>query len=304
MTLQGFSSKNLQGLYRNLQAFGIGTPPTRILTSIVVNNDKVFLADRENLKILVYDLDGVKLDEWGVTGTSNGQFNVTVAVLGWHNNELYIIDSTGSGQNRCQVFSESGTYDRTILTNVAYFDIYDGEIFYAKIAESLGDFTIRRVDTDGTAISSFTVNDADLFAIDTNSGSILSAVSNVTYDGDFYSQGIYRHDIDGMFVDFIDANDYPVAQRILTPSIRTSVSNLYSGVGSSLRLHSLSGAYFDAETLDTSPTRTRVSPFQHYESDIDARIYYAVNYTNPATQSKVEMYEADTLAFIDEWDAT
>lgn len=303
MTLQGFSSRSKQGLYRSLQAFGAGTPPSRILTSIVVANGKVFVGDRQNLKVVVYDLAGVKLDEWGTSGTSAGEFNATVAVLGWHNNELYVSDSTGVAQNRCQVFSESGTYNRTILTDVSSFDIYNGEIFYSKLSESLGGFTIRRVDTSGTAIGSFSVSDADLLKIDTNSGSLVLGVSTVTYSGIAYSLGVYQYDFDGVFISFIDAENYSAGEEILVPSIRTSPGSLYSGVGSSLRLHNLSGAFFDSESMNVTPSRNRIANFQYYDSGTDARLYYAVNYSDTLIQPKIEIYEADVLTFFDEWDA-
>lgn len=68
MTLQAFNSRRMQGLYRNLQAFGIGGPPPDSFPSLIcVSDDLVYIVDI--YKIKVYDTSGNFQDDVTMPGT-------------------------------------------------------------------------------------------------------------------------------------------------------------------------------------------------------------------------------------------
>lgn len=95
MTLQGFSSNNLQGLYRNLQAFGIKnvTPLTFNPYGICVTGDLVYVTDIENNRVVIFDTIGTYVDEFGTTGSGDGQFQ-SPSDIHTDGTYLYILDST------------------------------------------------------------------------------------------------------------------------------------------------------------------------------------------------------------------
>lgn len=95
MTLQGFSSKNLQGLYRNLQAFGINdvTPPDFLPYGICVYDDKVYVTDHATDSVIVFDTVGTVLDTFGGTGIGDGQFTQPMDIV-TDGSYLYLYDNT------------------------------------------------------------------------------------------------------------------------------------------------------------------------------------------------------------------
>jgi sugar lactone lactonase YvrE len=74
----------------------------------------VYVADGANHRIQKFTNSGVYVAQWGLSGTSNGQFNSPrgVAVDGIGN--VYVADS---GNNRIQVFTSDGIFVTTWGTN-------------------------------------------------------------------------------------------------------------------------------------------------------------------------------------------
>jgi len=75
-------------------------------TSVVVDNDKVYIADQYNHRIQVLTKDGKFIFKWGSNGTSDGQFNYPfcIVIVGEY---VYVCEECG---NRIQVFRKNGEY--------------------------------------------------------------------------------------------------------------------------------------------------------------------------------------------------
>jgi DNA-binding beta-propeller fold protein YncE len=75
---------------------------------IDVANNEVFVSDETQDKIKVFDKQGNLLRQWGSAGTGNGQFD-TVTGLAVSGNEVYTVDTV---LNRIQVFDKNGNFLR------------------------------------------------------------------------------------------------------------------------------------------------------------------------------------------------
>lgn len=128
MTLQGFSSRSKQGLYRSLQGFGISTPVEYDMLpyGICVANDIVYVTDQSSNKVLSFSKTGTYLSEFGGTGTTDGLFTSPkdIQTDGSH---LFLIDST-----RVIKHDFDGTFvDSVVLPfsrTPASMSYYDGEL--------------------------------------------------------------------------------------------------------------------------------------------------------------------------------
>lgn len=128
MTLQGFSSRSKQGLYRSLQAFGQGTPVEYDMLpyGICVADDVVYVTDQSTDKVLRFSTTGTYLSEFGGTGTTDGLFTSPkdIQTDGSH---LFLIDST-----RVMKHEFDGTFvDSVVLPfsrTPSSLSYYDGEL--------------------------------------------------------------------------------------------------------------------------------------------------------------------------------
>jgi hypothetical protein len=288
MTLQGFSSRSKQGLYRSLQAFGQGTPPSRLLYGLTVGNDVVYVCDYLNHKILSYQLDGTKIAEWGTFGTTDGLIDRPMIVK-WYNSEVYVKDYT----NRVQVFSESGTWARTILTSVYLFDVYDGNIFSVSLSGSTP--TFKKTDTSGVLDSSFVFTNTLGMSFNYETG-VLNVLS--------YETGLtlkfYILADDGTITTEINVDtSYPSNEAIAFGPIGIDDTYIYTKDTFDLLKHTRGG------TFSNSASQGLVSGAQIYDMDYyDSALYMTVNYSDPSTNPKVRIHSASTLAFDTEWTAT
>jgi len=295
MTLQGFSSRSKQGLYRSLQAFGQGTPPSRLLYGLTVGNDVVYVCDYLNHKILSYQLDGTKIDEWGTFGTTDGLID-RPSIVKWYNSEVYVADMT----RRVQVFSESGTWDRTILTNVYDFDLHDGDVFSVSLASSTPSFytpTFKKTDTDGTLVSSFVFTDTFGLRLNYEQG-ILNVLS---YESGTPSLDLkfYILDEDGtVSTEIVVDDEYPSNQEIQFGPIGIDDFHIYTKGPSFIYKHSRGGSYEDRESI--SSTTSALYDMDYY----DGKLYFTKNFGDTTIDAKVRIHSASTLAFDTEWTAT
>lgn len=95
MTLQGFSSRSKQGLYRSLQGFGISTASPSGFTplDLCVYDGKVYVTDYFENRIVVFNTSGTYITEFGTTGTGNGEFT-NPQYITTNGSHLFIVDST------------------------------------------------------------------------------------------------------------------------------------------------------------------------------------------------------------------
>ncbi len=311
MTLQGFNSRRLQGLYRNLQAFGIGTIPARTLLSIAVSDDgTLFICDALNNKVLSYLTDGTKVDEWGTTGTSAGQLTSPFFIR-WYDNEVYVADGVVSG-TRLQVFSESGTYSRTIKTGLSAFDIYNGDIYSTD--STLFDYTptFSKFDTTGTPESNFTITDIDteVYTINYQTG-VLTVSAIIPQDPDDSLEDgppvylmVYKFDDDGTkILEFNSTISHTSSQQFNYQLDNTTSDGIYffsfdTGF-SRISKHTTSLGYIDRNIVSNTPFKTWRGIVYY-----DSFLYLPTNYSDTSINSKVQVYRADTLDFDSEWTAT
>lgn len=288
MTLQGFSSRSKQGLYRSLQAFGQGTPPSRLLYGLTVGDDVVYVCDYLNHKILSYQLDGTKIDEWGTFGTTDGLIDRPMIVK-WYNSEVYVRDYAG----RVQVFSESGTWARTILTNVYLFDVYNGDIFSVSLSGTMP--TFKKTNTSGVLDSSFVFTDTLGMTINYELGvlNVLSYESGLTLK-------FYILEDDGTITTNINVDaSYPSNEALSFGPIGLDTNYIYTKGTFDLLKHTRGGAFNDSASIGLA------SGAQVYDLDYyDSALYMTVNYLDPLTNPKVRIHSASTLAFDTEWTAT
>jgi len=290
MTLQGFSSRSKQGLYRSLQAFGQGTPPSRLLYGLTVGNDVVYVCDYLNHKILSYQLDGTKIAEWGTFGTTDGLID-RPSIVKWYNSEVYVRDYAG----RVQVFSESGTWSRRILTNVYVFDVYDGDIFSVSLSGSTP--TFKKTDTSGVLDSSFVFADTIGMSINYEQG-VLTATSFEDRSG--IQLIYYILENDGTITTEINVPaTYTAGEEIQEGPIGIDATYLFTKSASRLYKHERGGSFDNRATIGLT------AGSQAYDLDYyDSALYMTVNYIDPSTNPKVRIHSASTLAFDTEWTAT
>lgn len=291
MTLQGFSSRSKQGLYRSLQGFGQGTPPSRLLYGLTVGNDVVYVCDYLNHKILSYQLDGTKIDEWGTFGTTDGLID-RPSIVKWYNSEVYVRDYAG----RVQVFSESGTWARTILTSVYLFDVYNGDIFSVSLSGSTP--TFKKTDTSGVLDSSFAFADTTAMQINYEQG-VLTALS-FEDDGGGLDLIYYILEDDGTITTEINVDDtYPSNQAIQFSAFGVDATYLYTFSNSHIYKHTRGGSYTDRGSIGLA------SGAQLYYMDYySGSLYFTENYSDTSIAPKVRIHSASTLAFDTEWTAT
>ena len=93
----------------------------------VVSNDKgeiIYVSSNLNHNIMVFNLQGELLHEWGREGVANGQFRFP-ASLALKNNLLYAVDGLNS---RIQIFSFTGDY----RFRVGEWGVLQGQLFRPK----------------------------------------------------------------------------------------------------------------------------------------------------------------------------
>ena len=69
--------------------------------------DKIYVVDGGNHRIVVFDLNGKYLFQFGGKGSKNGQMNYPVGIFAATNKRIYVADS---GNHRIQIFSADGSY--------------------------------------------------------------------------------------------------------------------------------------------------------------------------------------------------
>ncbi len=107
-----------------LQFGSTGKNPLSLPSDVAAYNNKVYIVDGSNHRIMVYDLQGNFLFNFSRKGTDAGQLNYPVGIDISTNGKVYIADS---GNKRIQIFSEKG-------------------IFLSQFSVKIGKKTVRPVD--------------------------------------------------------------------------------------------------------------------------------------------------------------
>lgn len=290
MTLQGFSSRSKQGLYRSLQAFGAGTPPSRLLYGLTVGDDVVYVCDYLNHKILSYQLDGTKIDEWGTFGMTDGLID-RPSIVKWYNSEVYVKDYSG----RVQVFSESGTWARTILTSVYLFDVYNGDMFSVSLSGTTP--TFKKTDTSGVLDSSFVFSNTYGMSINYEQGVL--TLTSFEDRGSGLQLFYYILEDDGTITTEINVPaTYAINEEIQQGPIGVDSTYIYTKGSVDLLKHTRGGTFDDTASIGL------VSGAQLFDLDYyGGSLYFTENYSDPSTAPKVRIHSASTLAFDTEWTA-
>jgi len=76
-------------------------------SDVAVHQNKIYVVDGGNHRIVVYDLQGKFLFSFGSKGNKPGQFNYPVGIDAASNNRIYVADS---GNKRIQIFSDKGIF--------------------------------------------------------------------------------------------------------------------------------------------------------------------------------------------------
>ena len=95
MTLQGFSSRSKQGLYRSLQGFGDSSPITEDFypLGICINDNVVYVTELYSSKVMSFDTVGNFIAEFGGPGSTSGLFDNPEHIQ-TDGSYLYIKDNT------------------------------------------------------------------------------------------------------------------------------------------------------------------------------------------------------------------
>jgi hypothetical protein len=132
MSLQGFYSFGLQGLYSELQAFKpiVITPEDYYLSGVCVYDNKVYVSDYRNSRVVITDLNGSYIDQFQ---TLDGVGNVIERPKSIRSNgsNLFLMAS-----NKLVKYDYDGTYVDSIDINTQTENIYattDGiGVFYKE----------------------------------------------------------------------------------------------------------------------------------------------------------------------------
>ena len=101
-----------------LRYFAEKDPSEKIIEypgSIRIIDNKVYVTEIRKSKVVVYDMDGKKLKEFGEPGEKPGQFKAPNAVTADKDGNIYVTDS---GNQRVQLFDKEGKFVRVVAGGV------------------------------------------------------------------------------------------------------------------------------------------------------------------------------------------
>lgn len=122
----------------------IGSLPSGIA---VASNGDIYVSDRTNNRIVVFDSTGLYLTSWGSLGTADGQFNNPYGLAIDAFDDVYVADRTN---NRIQKFTSSGTF----ITKWGTLGSADGELS-APSALAVGSY-VYVIDNGNSRVQKFT----------------------------------------------------------------------------------------------------------------------------------------------------
>ncbi len=93
-----------KGIYQNTLLIPSGKPVALALNERL---GKLYIADRQTHRIIVYDLQGNHLLDFGGHGFIDGKFNIPLAIAIDNENRVYVLDS---GNFRVQIFDSDGQF--------------------------------------------------------------------------------------------------------------------------------------------------------------------------------------------------
>lgn len=96
-----------QELKKVLQIKGENNVVLVLPSDVAVFSNKIYVVDGGNHRIVVFDLNGKYLFQFGGKGSKNGQMNYPVGIFAATNKRIYVADS---GNHRIQIFSADGSY--------------------------------------------------------------------------------------------------------------------------------------------------------------------------------------------------
>ena len=90
-----------------LQLGDNGDQPLELPSDVAVHKGKIYVVDGSHHRIMVYDLQGQFLFQFGSKGKQPGQLNYPLGIDVSTDNRVYITDS---GNHRIQIFSDKGVF--------------------------------------------------------------------------------------------------------------------------------------------------------------------------------------------------
>lgn len=90
-----------------LQITGHGDSSLSLPSDVAVADEKIYIVDGGHHRIVVFDMQGQFLFQFGEKGKKNGQMNYPVGIFIDANNTVYVADS---GNYRVQIFSAQGLF--------------------------------------------------------------------------------------------------------------------------------------------------------------------------------------------------
>ena len=91
--------------YAKILSFDAANFENAVISGIYSDSTYVYIADKANDKVQRTNTSGVLDSEFGTSGTGAGEFRAPTSISLDSTNQIYVVDS---GNNRIQVFSESG----------------------------------------------------------------------------------------------------------------------------------------------------------------------------------------------------
>ena len=157
MTLQGFNGRSLQGVYGVLQGFGNQVFRESTPDRLFVYDGKVYVTDIATSSVKIYDLDGLKLDEFIVESKTNPIITSMVDRLGVGNS--IFVDATRIIVNVggfSVIYNHSGVELSSAYGNGFTSVFYNEELYLP--ARSFGSNSFRVYDLDANLVRSFSVS--------------------------------------------------------------------------------------------------------------------------------------------------
>ena len=173
---------------------------------IITTSTHIFVADHNNNRIQILDINGTYTNQFGSSGSANGQFNLPRGIT-TNNTHLFVTDT---GNHRIQIFDINGNYvsqfgsegsdngqfifPTGITTNNTHLFVVDTRNYRIQIFDINGNY-VDQFGSLGNGAGEFTrplgiiTNNTHIFVVDQISNRIQIFDINGNYTGQFGSMG-------------------------------------------------------------------------------------------------------------------